>query len=157
MGFEDWGRWNTYQVGRREENACRILQQFLFSAPVAWLEQGLLWGDSCPRCHAVTVVHRCIWTTICTTGSMFLPYAVAWARQCGALSWPCGLGQGDILCCPRPAAWGVAVSLLCMALRACWQFSRANINQTVGGGAAGHEQNISNLEVNREDSWQHDG
>lgn len=74
-------------------------------------------------------------------------------RQCGALSWPCGVGQGDIVLRPGLAAWGFAVSLLCMALRACWQLPRAHFNQTVVINT-GEEQNISDLEVKEEHGGQ---
>lgn len=58
----------------------------------------------------------------------FVPICRGVGRQCGTLSWPCGVGQGDTVLCPRLAVQGFAVSLLCMALGACWQLTGARIN-----------------------------
>lgn len=76
----------------------------------------------------------------------FAPICCGVGRQSGTLSWPCVVGQGDIVLCPRLAVKGFAVSLLCMALRVCWQLTGAHINQTVERNT-GEEQNITNLEV----------
>lgn len=49
-------------------------------------------------------------------------------RQCGTLSWPCGVGQGDVVLCPRLAS-SFIVSLLCVALTMyAGKVSEAQIN-----------------------------
>lgn len=124
-----------------------ILLQFLFNAPMAWLKQSFSLRRLMPQvppCDSWAQMdlnhHLHCW-------QHFASICCGVGRQCGTLSWPCGVGHGE------RAVQGFAVSLLCMALGGCWQLTEAHIDQTLEGNN-GEAQNIPNLEVNEEHRWQ---
>lgn len=108
-GFRDWKRWNTYQAGWREKTSY-IAAVFLQSA------RGLIVAEFSSRRLTPQVPPCDSWAQMDLNHHLqhwqhFASICYEVGRQCGTLSWPCGVGQGDRVLCPR-----LSRDLLCLCV-----------------------------------------